>query len=83
LLELAWLNGVWLFTAAFSFHSYRTQIACQRFVCQATARNAVNGLQKTLAVIFLSVVKPKGFFIQITKQVKRFNADVCALESAF
>jgi hypothetical protein len=51
-------------------------------VGQTLADNAGDGKVKSLGVITLAVIESECLFIQIAKQMKRFNANVCAFETA-
>lgn len=75
------LISLWAFSAPLSAYSCRVKIARQSFICQAAASNASHRFQKSLAVIVLTIVEPKCLLVKITKQMKRFNTDVCALKT--
>src|SRR2546428_875560 len=67
----------------FPSHSARSNRSDKLPICQAASSNPTNRFQESSAVIILPIIEPKHFFIKITEQMKRFDADVCSLKAAF
>jgi len=54
-------------------HSFSGKVTCQRFTCQLSPRNTADS-QESAAVICLTLVEPKCFFVHILLQLKPFTS---------
>ena len=58
------------------------RLAGQLIPSQALANNLFHHDVEAVAVVHLAIVAAENLFVKITKQVKRFDRNICALQAA-